>query len=747
MEQYSKPTRLVPLQLYSPFQSTAPFRRLISRDQERLRAKSFKTSNDNTNKNQNRGDNVMSFTRLYSQPAVIFTSLHERQILGRIRKPKNLPPLTRKHYTSRLSKTTEIQEKEKQAFSLELSGYSNRSDIVDYKSIGADTTKSENPIEFYKDAHLIEEIAENQESELVIEKPENFHPVITTVEKFKNKEIAVNNLNQLRENEDKEIEEEFKALKNLENTKQEDKKLEDDQEKNKVEEVVIPKLNIPTETNYLESEDSARRTPISIPNIQIFEEQIEAHNIAENSCLTYEIPGIILKLNSAIINVEGVDFDLKLPLSLLKHVVFGTDLDIITNVTISVFIGNNQLTFMKKENYSTSFAEISEKYSQILFHSDFQRAFLLLKPNAVKRRVIGQTIKKLESAGLSIKANKIIKPSKELVEEFYKDLSQNENYKKIVEELIEGPAVIMCWEGSNALAACKKIIKSIDDKLSPDSPVKSSIYYPENTKDTEKQLNLWFSEEERNSWDYHKTPVIIKTKQTGHIWKISLPTVEVYAVGVSAIRPIPLGLLKQMIEANFNEWNEKWLNYFKLHELEEKSLRARRSGTDTSSLKANTVQNEKTVILSLNAPEVILKNNEIEAKYSYKIEDIASLLALFEKNREKFLENLVIGCKISSLEVRKKKVWKLKLVIDSFEFLGNNDNKLEPCKADVMIDGTTYNCQFIMPTVDIYDPETKKQDYIILDSEICEKLVISHYENWELVCLEFFDNKFRQTNS
>ncbi|CAG9312260.1 unnamed protein product [Blepharisma stoltei] len=742
MEQYSKPTRLIPLQLYSPFQNTTPFRRLISRDQERLRARSFKNLNVQSTKNQNCPEKIMSFARLYSQPALVFTTLHERQILGRVRKPKNLPPLSKTQYDSRFPKTTEANEIDRRAFSLELSRNSSQSDIIDAKWVGLETHKSEKVIEFLPDSDLIEEAAENQESELIVEKPENHDSVIKTIEKAEES----GNFNFI---EDKELEEDFKALKisNIETVEQDNKsedfEINENQEKetDKGEEIVIPKLNLQIEHNRHDVEEatSPLLTPLSLPKIQIIEEHQEARTVAENSSLTFEAPGVILRLNSIIITVEGVDFELKIPLALCKHVMFGTELDIIVNITTSVFIGNNQLTFMKKENYLTNYAEISANNMQIIFQPDFQRSFLLLKPGAVKGKMIGKTIKRLELAGLVMKASKMIKPSKNIVQEFYKDLKDAENYEKLVEGLAEGPVVVMSWEGSNAIFVCRKIIQAIEDKLSPDSPLSGSFYSPENQKDTEKQLNLWFSNEERKNWDYHKNPRIIKTGQANRAWAIKLPTIEYITIGGSIIRPIPLGILRQMIDSHFDKWNEKWMTYFKAHEIEEKSPRAKRSGTDTSSLKANTVHNEKTVILSLNAPEVVMSNHELEAKYSFKIEDISSLLAIVDENGKDFLENIMIGCKLSSSEIRKKKVWKLKLAIDPLEFTGTKTHKLEAHVADIDIDGTIYNCEFYMPSVDVYDPETKHHNRIRLDSDTCQKLALENFDNWEKTCLDYFE--------
>lgn len=177
------------------------------------------------------------------------------------------------------------------------------------------------------------------------------------------------------------------------------------------------------------------------------------------------------------------------------------------------------------------------------------------------------------------------------------------------------------------------------------------------------------------------------------------------------------------------------------YETEDRTPRGKRSGIETSSLKANTFHNDKMVILALNAPEVIMKNSELEAKYQFKIEDIPSLLELFDKKGTEFLDHIMVGCKLSNTDVRKRKVWKLKLHIETLAYSGATTKKLETIIKDIEIDGTVYNCQFLMPSLQIYDPETKDKTQIILDSDTCEKLAMANFDSWEQTCILFFENQ------
>lgn len=499
MDPYQKPSRLMPLQLYSPYQHAGQFRRLISRDQERLRTKSFKNTLDSFAKTNQKAENIMSFARLYSQPAVVFTSMHERQILGRVRKPKVLPPLSMTHFDHKFAKSID-QDK---AYSLHLSRNSSTSELSEAKhseiqGVVISDLKHQDIVEDTK----IEEADEVHESELIITKPHNHEPRIVTVQDANRKSgtSLEESGNSKTKNIEHDIGKEHESVEEKgvdvitieirESRESPDFKINDENQIHA--HPSIPMIKIPDEGLLHDGEEDKSLeilSPMLIPNIEIIEEHAEVVTIGENTSLVHEIPGSILKINSVSIKIAEVDHELKLPLVLLKHVIFGTELDIIVNVTSSIFAGN-KLTFMKKENYLSSFAQIQANYNHLVLVPDFQRTFLLLKPSAVKRKVIGQTIKKLERVGLVMKACKMIKPNKQIVEEFYKDYKEDNAYSQIVDSLVEGPAVLMCWEGPFAVSIVRKNIKSAEDKPTIESQIRTSIHSAEDEKQAEKELGI-----------------------------------------------------------------------------------------------------------------------------------------------------------------------------------------------------------------------------------------------------------------
>lgn len=81
-----------------------------------------------------------------------------------------------------------------------------------------------------------------------------------------------------------------------------------------------------------------------------------------------------------------------------------------------------------------------------------EQTLSIIKPDAVKKGVIGKIIDRFESNGLRIAATKKVQLSRADAETFYAVHSARPFFKDLVDFMISGPVVIMVLEGENAMA-------------------------------------------------------------------------------------------------------------------------------------------------------------------------------------------------------------------------------------------------------------------------------------------------------
>jgi nucleoside-diphosphate kinase len=179
-----------------------------------------------------------------------------------------------------------------------------------------------------------------------------------------------------------------------------------------------------------------------------------------------------------------------------------------------------------------------------------ERTLVLIKPDGVERRLVGEIISRFERAGLKIVGLGIVVPSKKLIDRHYpkdrawienlgynliktaeearmkvdlkKDYGVNNVYElglKIRQWLIDfmssGPVVKIALEGPQAIIVVRKLVGktipflaepgtirgdfSIDNPILANlekRPVKNLIHASGNKKEAEKELKLWFKKAE-----------------------------------------------------------------------------------------------------------------------------------------------------------------------------------------------------------------------------------------------------------
>ncbi|HHV73119.1 MAG TPA: nucleoside-diphosphate kinase [Thermoanaerobacterium sp.] len=80
-----------------------------------------------------------------------------------------------------------------------------------------------------------------------------------------------------------------------------------------------------------------------------------------------------------------------------------------------------------------------------------EKTFAMVKPDGVKRGLIGEILKRYESKGLNLVAAKVIWPSLELLQKHYEEHKDKPFYADLLQYMMSGPVFAMVLEGDNAV--------------------------------------------------------------------------------------------------------------------------------------------------------------------------------------------------------------------------------------------------------------------------------------------------------
>jgi len=91
-----------------------------------------------------------------------------------------------------------------------------------------------------------------------------------------------------------------------------------------------------------------------------------------------------------------------------------------------------------------------------------ERTFVMVKPDAFARGLVGEVVSRLEDRGLELVGIKVVQLSREKAEEHYAEHTDKPFFDDLVEFITSGPAVPMVWEGQDATRQVRQMIGATD---------------------------------------------------------------------------------------------------------------------------------------------------------------------------------------------------------------------------------------------------------------------------------------------
>lgn len=138
-----------------------------------------------------------------------------------------------------------------------------------------------------------------------------------------------------------------------------------------------------------------------------------------------------------------------------------------------------------------------------------ERTYVMVKPDGVHRGLVGEIIKRFENRGYKLVALKMATPSREHFEKHYADLAGKKFFPSLIDYMLTGPVVATVWEGVQATKVGRKIVGETDPIESLPGTIRGDfciekgrniIHASDSVESAEKEIALWFSQEEISTW-------------------------------------------------------------------------------------------------------------------------------------------------------------------------------------------------------------------------------------------------------
>ena len=89
---------------------------------------------------------------------------------------------------------------------------------------------------------------------------------------------------------------------------------------------------------------------------------------------------------------------------------------------------------------------------------DTQKTLIILKPDAVERRLVGEIVGRFERKGLTVEKMELRTISRDLAQTHYGEHEGKPFYDALVSFITGGPSVVLCLSGPSAIAVARKMM-------------------------------------------------------------------------------------------------------------------------------------------------------------------------------------------------------------------------------------------------------------------------------------------------
>ena len=104
-----------------------------------------------------------------------------------------------------------------------------------------------------------------------------------------------------------------------------------------------------------------------------------------------------------------------------------------------------------------------------------ERTLSIIKPDGVKRGVIGEVVKRLEESQINIVAMKMIYMNKKQAEGFYDVHKERPFFGSLTDFISSGPAVVMVLEGEGVIAKYRKLMGATNFKEAEEGTIRKDF--------------------------------------------------------------------------------------------------------------------------------------------------------------------------------------------------------------------------------------------------------------------------------
>ena len=134
-----------------------------------------------------------------------------------------------------------------------------------------------------------------------------------------------------------------------------------------------------------------------------------------------------------------------------------------------------------------------------------ERTLSIVKPDAVRKNVIGKILDRFETAGLKVIACKMLLLTRDQAEGFYAVHRERAFFRELVEYMVSGPVVIQVLEGEGAIQRNREVMGATNPQDADPGTIRAdfaesvqanAVHGSDGPKTAQNEIAFFFSDDE-----------------------------------------------------------------------------------------------------------------------------------------------------------------------------------------------------------------------------------------------------------
>ena len=131
-----------------------------------------------------------------------------------------------------------------------------------------------------------------------------------------------------------------------------------------------------------------------------------------------------------------------------------------------------------------------------------ERTFVMVKPDGVERRLVGEVISRLERKNLKLQQMRMLTIDEEMAKRHYAEHVEKGFFPDLLAFITRGPVVAMEWSGDEAVSVARTLMGATDPKKAAPGTIRGDlglimteniVHGSDSTDSAERELGIFFA--------------------------------------------------------------------------------------------------------------------------------------------------------------------------------------------------------------------------------------------------------------